>query len=504
MTVENLTLTGGAEIDTSSSGAGRGGQLTVAATNAISIAGRDSEGNLSGLFSNTFTDGNAGRISISAAKLTINDGLIQAATDSDSRGNAGNIEVSVGTLTLTGGAQIDSRTGGSGRGGDLTVAATNAISIAGRDSEGFPSGLFSQTEASGNAGHLFVSAPTLSMDDGIIRANTLGGGNAGGIDVRVGRLTLTGGAQIFSGTGIFQLIDGVPTVSGIEGPGRGGDLTVVATESISIAGRGREGLRSGIFSTAQFGTGAGGDLHIQTNTIELRDGGTIGASSTSDGPAGTILLQVGDTFRSENGRVTTAAERAGGGTITLTAGHLVQLINSELSTSVGGGGEDAGNLMLDSPSVVLEGSQIIANAFQGMGGNIRIGAEVFLADPASRVDASSALGISGVVDIRAPVTSLSGALAPLPQAFVDVAALLPARCAPRLAGGKFSSLVLGGREGLPPTPDGVLPSPLTLDDRQTPPARGALLAVADKVFPRMRATHLPDGAVAALDRGCLN
>jgi hypothetical protein len=109
-----------------------------------------------------------------------------------------------------------------------------------------------------------------------------------------------------------------------------------------------------------------------------------------------------------------------------------------------------------------------------------------------------------MVDIRAPVTMLSEALAPLPQTFVDVAALLPARCAPRLAGGKFSSLVLGGREGLPPTPDGVLSSPLMLDDRPTPPARGALLRVADKVFPRMRATHSPEGAVAALDRGCLN
>jgi filamentous hemagglutinin family protein len=515
MTVENLTLTGGAAIDTSSSGAGRGGQLIVAASSAISIAGRDSEGNPSGLFSNTFTDGDAGRVSISAAKLTINDGLIQAATDRDSRGNAGNIEVRVGTLTLTGGAQIDSRTGGSGRGGDLTVAASSAISIAGRDSEGNPSGLFSQTEASGNAGRLFVSAPTLSIDDGIIRSNTLGGGNAGSIDVRVERLTLTGGAQIFSGTGIFQLIDGVPTVNGIEGPGHGGDLTVVATESILISGRGREGLRSGIFSTAQFGTGAGGDLHIQANSIELRDGGTISANSTSDGAAGTLRLQVGETFRSENGRVTTAAERAGGGAIALTAGRLVQLMDSEITTTVHGGVKDAGNITLDPQFVILENSEILARADAGRGGNIRIGAGVFLADPTSSVDASASRGINGTVDIRAPVTSLSGTLAPLPQAFVSAAALLPARCAARLSGGHYSSLVLGGRDGLPLDPGGVLPSPLVLDaqlmadpavtgehGRQTPPARLALLGGADKVLPRMRGAHLPGGTAAVLNRGC--
>ena len=66
---------------------------------------------------------------------------------------------------------------------------------------------------------------------------------------------------------------------------------------------------------------------------------------------------------------------------------------------------------------------------EGQGGNIGIGTQVFLADPASLVSASSELGISGTVDIQAPVTTLSGTLAPLPQAFVNVAALLPARCA---------------------------------------------------------------------------
>jgi hypothetical protein len=102
------------------------------------------------------------------------------------------------------------------------------------------------------------------------------------------------------------------------------------------------------------------------------------------------------------------------------------------------------------------------------------------------------------VDIRAPVTSGSGALAPLPLVFVNVAALLPARCAAYLSGGKASSLVVGGREGLPLDPSGVLPSPLVLDDQLAPDqavtgvprrpqsSRFALLALDEKVLPRMR------------------
>jgi large exoprotein involved in heme utilization and adhesion len=177
----------------------------------------------------------------------------------------------------------------------------------------------------------------------------------------------------------------------------------------------------------------------------------------------------------------------------------VQLQDSEVTTSVRGGGGDAGNLTLESSLVIAEGSQMVANAFEGRGGNIGIGAEVFLADPASLVSASSALGIQGTVNIQAPVTSLSGTLAPLPQAFMHVAALLPARCAARLSGGQTSSLVVGGRDGLPLEPGGLLPSPLVLAPRmeadpavtgappRSPfPSGFALLQSADKGFPRLR------------------
>jgi large exoprotein involved in heme utilization and adhesion len=152
---------------------------------------------------------------------------------------------------------------------------------------------------------------------------------------------------------------------------------------------------------------------------------------------------------------------------------------------VRGGGGDADNLTLSSPFVVAESSQIIANAFGGIGGNIRIGAEVFVADPTSRVEASSTLGIPGTVDITGAVTALTSSVAPLPQTFVNIAALLPARCAARLSGGTYNSLVVGGRDGLPLRPGGLLPSPLVLEDRpaadpagtwehgwQTSPARG--------------------------------
>jgi hypothetical protein len=87
----------------------------------------------------------------------------------------------------------------------------------------------------------------------------------------------------------------------------------------------------------------------------------------------------------------------------------------------------------------------------------------------------------------------------LPQVFVNIAALLPARCAAWAQGDRYSSLVLGGWEGLLLDPGDLLPSPLTLDEwlmadpamtgephRQKAHAKLALLAGKDKVLSRLR------------------
>ena len=107
--------------------------------------------------------------------------------------------------------------------------------------------------------------------------------------------------------------------------------------------------------------------------------------------------------------------------------------------------------------VILGNSRIIANAYEGHGGNIRIVANTFLADPYSSVDASSALGIDGTVDIQAPITNVSGLLSPLSQEFVNATALLREPCMARLKGGKYSSFIVGGRDALPLEPGGPLP-----------------------------------------------
>ena len=77
----------------------------------------------------------------------------------------------------------------------------------------------------------------------------------------------------------------------------------------------------------------------------------------------------------------------------------------------------------------------------------------------SRVDASSQLAAPGEVTIEAS-NDLSGTIAPLSQRFSPAVMLLRQRCAERLRGGQVSSFIVGGRDGVPVTLDGVLSSPL--------------------------------------------
>ncbi len=159
-----------------------------------------------------------------------------------------------------------------------------------------------------------------------------------------------------------------------------------------------------------------------------------------------------------NSSVKTEAAQTSGGNIDIQAIDRIRLVNSSISTSVLGGGGSGGNITIDPDVVVLQNSQVIAQAVQGAGGNITITTPLFLADSNSLVSASSQLGLNGTVTIQSPTSNLSGSLGPLTSKPSQAQALLTQRCA-TLANGQTSSFVVAGREHLPADPGGWLSSP---------------------------------------------
>jgi filamentous hemagglutinin family protein len=475
--VATLSLTGGGQIVSGTAGAGTGGTITIVARESITISGRGSQGFQSSIASSTIGNGNAGRVLVSTPMLTIDDGLIYtdallgtgsagdvvlkdigiltltngAGVSSEARaestGNAGNVTLEVGTMTVMGGSSLSVIAGGPGKGGTLTIKAREAISIAGPSAGLDRSLVAAATLGSGAGGQVVITAPVLRMDGGIITA--LSGipdtgppatGAAGNVSIEVDRLTLAGGALIDSRT---------------TSEGRGGSVQVTVRESAVLTGN------SGLTAVSR-GSGAGGNVEIRAHTLTLSDGATLSAESTGTGNAGNIIITVQDSFVSTQGRIITRAAQTDGGNIQITAPTLVRLRDSAITAEVGGGATTVGgNITIDSQYVLLQNSQIVANAFEGKGGNINIQAQqALLRDPVSIVDASSDLGIDGEVNLQAPVTSLSGAVAPLPQALAPSAELLQSRCAERLREGTVSRFVLGGRDGVPLEPGSLLLSPL--------------------------------------------
>ncbi|HEY3129962.1 MAG TPA: hypothetical protein VGL91_10925, partial [Acidobacteriota bacterium] len=292
------------------------------------------------------------------------------------------------------------------------------------------------------------------------------------------------GAPIRSASGTT-----LPTGEFRLGAGDAGTVTITTSDQMSVSGRSpTTGAGSSISTTTQ-GAGNGGDIALTSaGTVQISNGGTVTADSLGGtGLAGNITINAGNQIVMTDGSVSTRAVTSDGGNIVLNAPNLIQLTDSQITTSVESGVGAGGNITIDPQALILNNSRILANAFGGPGGNINITADVFLVNsggilPTSLegiVDASSALSTPGTIDIQATFTDVTGEVAQLPETPLRATELLRAACAARFAGGKASSLVLGGRDGVPIQPGGLLPSPLYLANEAGTPSTDASISAID-------------------------
>ena len=383
----------------------------------------------------TSSDQGIGTILVRGNDLTMNDNSFLF-SDIRVRGQSSEARVGIdidlsGRLRLSDGARITSEVDflGKGSAGDIVIKA-DQIEVSGVGTDGSESLIGSR---------LFPGSSAAGAD----------------IDITANKLSVTGGAGISTET----------NASGAAGAIR------ITANTIDLSSGGK-------ITSATSGTGLGGTITLQANNLSLADGAAISAAAIVPDPesilrtgnAGDITIHVRDSLRIANSSIMTTAENADGGNIHLTVGRLVDLFNGQITATVKSGFGDGGNITIDPTFVTLNHSHITANAFGGRGGNVTIVSDVFLKSTDSSVTASSALSTPGTVDIQAPITDLSGALAPLPENVLQATALLRQSCAARFAGGKLSSLVVGTRDGLPLEPGAFMPSPLYRFDSSPNPS----------------------------------
>lgn len=491
--VATLELSNGGNISAATAGSGAGGEIRINASASVHITGDDDTGP-SGLFSNTFSTGNGGSIHVVTPELSVEDGgAIQAAVATDAAlppatatTQAGTIDLAVNTLNLSDKGQISTQSQNAGQAGNITIAAADEMMVTGADGT-FQSGVYSTAESSGNGGNIRISGGLLTMDGGAINVSSFDSGEAGQIDVPVNQIDMTNGAQFSTASG---------------GLGNAGTLKVAAEGAVSVSGENSSGLQTGLYSRAQ-GGGRGGDIQLSGHSVTVANNGLITAESSGSGDAGNIIVAARDAVTLKNGAITTEAITADGGNIEIKANRLVYLLDSKITTSVGEGFGDGGNIDIDPEFVVLNNSQILANAFGGDGGNITIVTDHFVSSNNSVLDASSELGIDGIIKIVSPDEEIKNKVEELPVEYLDATALLRERCsAQRLT--DRSSFTMGGRKGVPVSPNGAGALSSSLSDvlpvRSQPDALSREPAAGEIDF--QRANQLLGGFIGAGVWGC--
>lgn len=489
-----LILRDGAQIASNTFSEGSGGRLTVTASESVEVIGRSENGqilsalatltepNSSGnsqdliistrelilrdrgeISSSTKGTGNAGNIIIQASEqLIIQDRATLAALTTGS-GRGGNINIETGRLIAQNGGQVLATTQGSGQAGTLNVNARESVELTGTGINGFPSGLFTQSTG-------------LETDSDA--------GNADNLTVTTRQLTVRDGAAISADT--FA-------------SGRGGDLTVNASESIEVTGTSgivsaevspfvrADGRLPSRLTAATTSTGEAGSVRINTGLLRVRDGGSVAVDgSRGTGSAGNLEVKASN-IRLDRGTITAETRSGDSGNINLQVSNFLQMRDNSNITVTAIGDATGGNININTRALIAGiNSDITANAVNRAAGRVEITAPegIFgarsrrLTDPASNltsdITATSLAGpqLDGDILLNTPEADPTQGVAKLPETIANPDAIAQI-CPDRRQPGEARTFTRTGR-GLPANPGETLsdgPATVGLADA-VPPVEG--------------------------------
>ncbi|MEM1169224.1 MAG: filamentous hemagglutinin N-terminal domain-containing protein [Cyanobacteria bacterium P01_H01_bin.35] len=498
---DRILLKNGAQIGTGTFGVGDGGELTIKAAE-IEVVGTSADGLLPTSFFTSVlfgATGNGGNINIETQSLTLEDGgqvragtsgvgnsgdvivkakeinlqgrsgnlpfpgSIQASVEDLSglfpnalgRGDGGQVLIETEQLTILDGAEVSVITEGEGKAGNLTINATDNITLSGvSELSGNSSAIAAGSESGARqiGGNLNITTPTLNLSNGaVVTAKSRSNFDGGNISLNVDNLNLASGAQIL--TSSFN-------------EGNAGTIDINADSGITLSGTdvnfndrvanfGEEnidtdGAATGITSRSR-GNGNAGSVTINTPNLRVEDMALITVDSSGSGVAGSLNINA-PLIALNNG--TLSAETAAGdqGNITIRASEINLQNQSQITTNAR---NDAtgGDINIDTKFLIgSDNSNISANAIEGQGGNITITAEGVFLDNSSEITAASALGIDGSVELNTQVDPTQGVVR-LSARVIDAESLVAQNlCAATSEEKEGSSFVITGKGGLPPDP----------------------------------------------------
>lgn len=476
-----LVMRNGAIASTPTGGAGRGGDVSVNASESVEISG---SAFVTGAFQGT--TGDAGNLRLNTQRLSLkNGGLLQTITFG--QGDGGSLQVNasefvqmdstpIGALAPTG--IFANSIFGTGTGGDITVNTRRMTMREGAqvgNQTGALTGL-GLIPFGGSAGDVVLNATDVIEIDGLSPdsrfisgpgTTSFSGAPAGDVTVSTRSMLIRNGANIST-----------TTLSA----GDGGKLTVNVTDKLELIGTGIStgggvpveipsslGSSSGRadFPSLQ-ATGNAGVLTVDAGQLIIRGGAEVAVNSLGAGDAGTLEI-VADLIQLDNqGTINAATDSGQGGNLSLKTQNLVMTQESQITTNAGN--TDGGNITIMTDTLVAyENSDITANAQQGRGGRVSVTAQgIFGTEfreqltPLSDITATSELGpdFSGIVDIVIQGIDPSQGLIELPNNFTNPSTLIALGC----AADEGNYFAITGRGGLPANPTQPLTSETVWSD----------------------------------------
>ncbi|MFL9454092.1 filamentous hemagglutinin N-terminal domain-containing protein [Tolypothrix bouteillei VB521301_2] len=551
---DSLLVKDGAQISTGTLGAGKGGFLIIDAQD-VQLSGRSGNPQfLSSLTTASSSTGDAGSLTIKTDSLLVKDGAViftgtfgagkggsltidakdvqligtssnrrfasGLLTSSVSTGDAGSLTIKTDSLLINNGAEVSASTFGAGKGGSLTIDAQNIQLIDGDISA------TSQRNSTGDAGSLTIKTDSLLAKDGAqVSTGTFGAGKGGSLTIDAKNVQLIGtstdgkfGSGLYASTipnstgdagdlilktESLLLLDGAQVLTATFGAGKGGSLTIDASNIVEVVGTSFNDILSSAIATSTNSSGDAGNVNLNARRLIVRDGGSLAAetSQTSTGSSGNLVINVKDAVEvtgisntnerlsslsvrsrgqgqagnltvnsprisvKDRGEINAESFTADGGNITLNTDLLLLRRGGTVSATAGinQGKGNGGNITINANNgfivaVAEENSDISANAFEGRGGNINIitnGIYGLQYRPSltqlSDINVSSQFGINGTVQINTPDIDPSGNLVELPVNLVDATQRVSTGCN-RGGRQRKNSFTATGRGGLPPSP----------------------------------------------------
>lgn len=207
------------------------------------------------------------------------------------------------------------------------------------------------------------------------------------------------------------------------GEGKATNITLNA-DSLTLKG---ENLNTGFrykgsfINTQTTNTGDGGDITINAKTINLQDEARID-SLTAGGPEqNTDLGDAGDIYINceelnlDNSAILSVSFLSGGGDVSINAEKMIDLKDSKILTSVYEKDSNGGDINIKNPKyVILNGSSVKANTFEGKGGDISFKSNYFINSSDSLIEAKaiSNRGVDGEINNKSTTVDLSEVITP--------------------------------------------------------------------------------------------